>query len=132
MEIKHESNNPPLRNVCSGANCDFAIDTSTGQGLCFSGSGTCLVSDLLEAEASDLHDKNLIEATRKIKQILAEIPADPNGRELSFLVTDMGLLLAWINHSQVFPANAVTAKDDKATVAKALKLKNWEAAGKQS
>lgn len=129
MEIKNTSSDAHVNNICSGANCDFAVDTLTGQGLCLSGSGGCLAGDLLEAEPSGLHDETLIEATRKIKQILSEIPVDADGRKLSFLVTNMGLLLAWVNHGEEIPPNAVTAKDDDATVAKALKLKNRETGG---
>jgi hypothetical protein len=125
METKNTSSEP-VNQVCSGANCDFAVDTLTGSGLCLSGSGGCLAGDLLEAEPSGLHDEALIEATGKIRQILSEIPADADGRKLSFLVTKMGILLAWVNHGEEIPANAVTAKDDDATVAKALKLKNRE------
>lgn len=124
MELNHKSNTPPLQHhKCTGFNCDYAI-TGTGDGICFSGSGTCLACNLLEAEPSAVHDKALMEATQKIKQILAAIPADADGRQLSFLVTNMGLLLGWVNHDAPVPENAVTAKDDDATIAKALKLKN--------
>lgn len=123
MATNNETTNPPHHH-CSGANCDYAIDTTTGEGLCFSGSGTCVVGDLLEAEESPLHDQSLIDATQQIKQILTAIPADPQGRQLSFLVTGNGLLLAWVNHGVDIPADAVTAKDEPAIVAKALKLKN--------
>jgi hypothetical protein len=133
MEIKHNSTNPPLRQVCTGASCDFAVgDTSAERVSCLSGSGTCLAGDLLEAESSKIHDDTLIEATQKIKQILSEIPVDSDGRKLSFLVTNMGLLLAWVNHDDDIPENAVTAKNDNEIVAKALKLKNWENIGNGS
>ncbi|MGC2238910.1 MAG: hypothetical protein WA584_22330 [Pyrinomonadaceae bacterium] len=132
MENKHGSTNLSLHQVCTGASCDFAVGGSNGQVSCLSGSGTCLAGDLLEAESSGIHDDTLIEATQKIKQILSEIPADSDGRKLSFLVTNMGLLLAWVNHDEDIPANAVTAKDDNEILAKALKLKNWETIGNQS
>lgn len=123
METKNSMKPPP---ICTGDICDFAVDTSAELASCLSGSGTCLAGGLLEAEASGIHDETLIEATRKIKQILSEIPADSEGRKLSFLVTKMGLLLAWVNHDADIPENAVTANDDNETVAKALKLKNRE------
>ena len=129
METKNTSSDEHVNKVCSGANCDFAIDALAGQGLCLSGSGGCLAGDLLEAEPSGLHDQTLIDATQKIRQILSEIPADAGGRKLSFLVTKMGILLAWVNHGEEIPADAVTSADDNETVAKALKLKNWESAG---
>jgi hypothetical protein len=129
MEIKNNSTNPPPHNICTGAACDFAVGTSAELASCLSGSGTCLAGDLLEAESSGIHDDTLIQVTQKIKQLLSEIPADSEGRKLSFLVTKMGLLLAWVNHDGDIPADAVTAKDDNATVAKALRLKNWETVG---
>ena len=129
MENKHDSTDLSLHQVCTGATCDFAVGGSDGQASCLSGSGTCLAGDLLEAESSGIHDETLIDATQKIKQILSAIPADADGRKLSFLVTKMGLLLGWVNHDGDISENAVTAKDDNATVAKALKLKNWETSG---
>lgn len=127
METKHNSTNLSLHQVCTGATCDFAVGGSDEQQVsCLSGSGTCLAADLLEAESSGMHDETLIEATQKIKQILSEIPADSDGRKLSFLVTKMGLLLAWVNHDADIPENAITAENDNTTLAKALKLKNWE------
>ena len=138
MENNNEKHTSAEHHKCTGANCDYAIDPMTGDGLCFSGSGTCLACNLLEAEASPLHDETLIEATQKIKEILAGITSAAaaggdgtrEGRKLSFLVTEMGLLLAWVEHDAVdIPENAVTAKDDNATLAKALKLKNWQAEG---
>jgi hypothetical protein len=118
-----EENKPPP--ICEGANCDFFIDTMAESVGCLSGGGTCATGDLLEAEESKFHDEILIEATHKIRQILSGIPADANNRKLSFLVTNKGLLLAWVNHDVAdVPANGVTAKDDSATLAKSLKLKN--------
>ena len=127
MEKNHEENTPSGHPKCTGANCDYAIEPTTGNGICFSGSGTCLACNLLEAEASPLHDEALIEATRKIKEVLSGIPADPDGRTLSFLVTEMGLLLAWVEHGSAMPENAVTAKNENAVLAQALKLTNWQA-----
>lgn len=130
MENKHNSTDLSLHQVCTGATCDFAVGGSGEQQVsCLSGSGTCLAADLLEAESSVIHDETLVEATQKIKQILSEIPADSNNRKLSFLVTKMGLLLAWVNHDADIPENAVTAENDNTSVAKALKLKNWETIG---
>ncbi len=131
MENKHDSTDLSLHQVCTGASCDFAVGggSTEQQVSCLSGSGTCLAADLLEAESSGIHDETLVEATQRIKQILSEIPTDTDGRKLSFLVTKMGLLLAWVNHDADIPADAVTAENDNATVAKVLKLKNWETIG---
>ena len=79
---------------------------------------------LLDAEESGFLDGSLIAATSAIKDILANIPADVNGRTLSFLNTRMGTLLAWVEHGHDAWEGAVTAKDDDATIAAALKLKN--------
>ena len=43
------------------------------------------MADFLDAEQSDFHDENLIKATQKIREALAEIPADPLGRKLSII-----------------------------------------------
>jgi hypothetical protein len=88
------------------------------------------VAELLEAEASGFHDENLIAATQQIRAILAAIPPDPAGRKLSFIRTNMGELLAWMDHSGAeVPEGAVTAEDDDATIAQALRLTGYAAAG---
>lgn len=118
--------NQQLSQGCHGKVCDYVIDTTTGNPVCLSGSGTCLSADLLEADSSSFHGDNLVEATQKINQILTEIPEDADGRKLSFLVTKMGVFLGWVIHDGEVPENGVTAKDENETVAKALRLKNWE------
>lgn len=121
MNEINDSLHPP---ICKGSNCDFAIDTMLGEGLCFSGSGSCIDCKFLEADSSKFHDEILIEATQKIKQILSEIPEDASGRKLSLFVTEMGVMLAWSSHGKEVPAKVVTAKDSREVVAQALKLKN--------
>ena len=114
--------------ACTGSTCVWVV--VRGQGQCDDGaSATCVACSLLEADASDFHDQSLIEATRKIKRILAAIPEDSRGRQLSFLHTNMGTLLAWLSHDGKASRGGVTAEDDDATVAKALKLKTAAAAG---
>jgi hypothetical protein len=132
MKNTNDLTDDPFHKACTGTNCDFAIDTELEAGLCLSGAGTCLSGGLLEAESSGFHDEALIEATRKIRQILSDIPPDRDGRQLSFLVTGMGILLAWTSHGESIPENSVTAGDDDATVAKALKLTNWETPASRS
>jgi hypothetical protein len=113
--------------ACKGT-CDFAI--SNDSAACGTGTGTCAQAELLEAEASGFHDENLIAATQQIRAILAAIPPDPAGRKLSFIRTNMGELLAWMDHSGAeVPDDAVTAEDDDATIAQALRLKGYAAAG---
>jgi hypothetical protein len=85
---------------------------------------------LLEAEASEFHDATLIDATRRISEIFESIPADSEGRKLSFLHTRFGTMLAWVHHgAKEISPDAVTAKDDDDTLARALRLKGYTAAG---
>ncbi len=117
----NETNNLML--PCRGGMCDFALELATGNNFCVSGDGSCMLADLLEAEPSNFHDRTLVEATAAIKQILAGVPEDADGRKLSFLITDLGILLAWTDHNSEAPAKVVTARDSKEVVTQALKLK---------
>ena len=112
---------------CIGKACDFVIrdDDAT----CESGSSTCSIAKLLQAEPSGFHPQELIDATNKVNQILEAIPADPHGRTLSFLHTNDGSLLAWVDHKAMAPADGVRPDDDEATVARALRLKASAASG---
>ena len=113
--------------ACKGT-CDYA--SSNDAAACGDGTGTCATAQLLEAEPSGFHDENLIAATQQIRAILAAIPPDAAGRKLSFIRTNMGELLAWMDHSGAeVPEGAVTAEDDDATIAQALRLKGYAAAG---
>ena len=113
--------------ACRGA-CDYAVFEDSAS--CSTGSGSCSVAVLLEAEPSGFHDENLIAATQQIREILAAIPPDADGRKLSFIRTNMGSLLAWMDHSgATVPDGAVTAEDDDATIAAALRLRGYAAAG---
>jgi hypothetical protein len=112
--------------ACKGT-CDFTISDDTA--ACSDGKGSCATAELLEAEPSGFHDQNLIDATQRIREILAAIPPDPAGRKLSFIRTNMGELLAWMDHSGAqVPEGAVTAEDDDATIAEALRLTGYAAA----
>lgn len=114
-------------NVCGKRSCAYVIVDD--EATCTTGDGSCNSADCLEAEPSGFHDQHLIEATRKIREILAAIPADPQGRTLSFLHTRQGSLLAWVRQSSDEVKQGVTAKDDDEKIAKALKLKKRAAAG---
>lgn len=105
---------------CVGATCDWALNAGL---QCFEGPGNCKEAAFLEADPSPFHDPTLIKATRKLNRILSGIPKDPEGRKLSFVLSDMGTLLAWVNHSAKKHKHVVTARDPEAIVAKALKLK---------
>jgi hypothetical protein len=114
--------------ACIGKACQHVIVDDYA--ACEDGSSTCTLAKLLEAEPSGFHDKNLIEATRKIRQILESIPSDPLGRRLSLLHTNFGSLLAWVDHNATVPANRGVRPDaDDATIAKAMKIKGYSAAG---
>lgn len=106
---------------CIGKACQFAI--ANDYATCENGSSTCTTAKLLDADPSGFHDQNLMAATRKIREILEAIPADSKGRKLSFLHTNFGSLLAWVDHNQVAPTDAVRPDADDATIAKALRLK---------
>ena len=137
MVTKKKRNNPPGTLDCSGDSCQWSAPKGGPTGtmgthinpICEAGSGGCSPATILEAEESGFHDQQLVEATRKIRRILAKIPADPAGRKLSFCHTKMGTLLAWVQHGGKATGRRVTAKDDNATVAKALKLKGVPAGG---
>ncbi len=104
---------------CSGVFCGYGV--AGGRINCDAGNGSCWGAFLLKAEISPFHDKQLSEATEKIKEILEAIPADPEGRKLSFVHTAFGTVLAWVNHDQGYSAgSAVTINDDAEKVAAAL------------
>ena len=115
--------------ACTGSTCEWVVPKGGGGQCCDGGGTSCWRPKLLEAEVSRLHDQGLADATRKINKILAGIPADARGRKLSLLHTNMGPFLAWLHHDKPPVTSGVTAKDDDATVAKALKLKVPKAAG---
>lgn len=104
---------------CTGTLCGYGVTRSVG---CTSGDGSCRAVKMLRAKSSDFHDQYLQDATRDIIAALDAIPLDSRGRELSFLHTNMGTLLAWVEHPEYLPAGAVTAKDDDAKLAEALGL----------
>ena len=115
-------NGVPVCGGRKGSSCKWVHNP--GPLSCIEGDpATCNVVNILEAEESDFHDSSLVAATAAIKEILANIPADPNGRNLSFVTTNMGTLLAWVNHGGDEVEGGVTADDDDKTVAAALKLK---------
>ena len=106
---------------CSGLACGFGAFGD--EVSCDTGSGSCWTAMMAEAEDSVFHDKTLQEATREIRAILERIPPDPAGRKLSFVHTEDGTILAWVNHGKPFRAGTVTLESGKDNVRKALKLK---------
>ncbi len=114
--------NYEIEPLCKGTACGFQV--GGGSLACTENGDGCRPVDLVEAEPSAFYDNHMIEATRAINNILARIPADPDGRKISFIDTNMGTLLAWVDHSGLVLENAVTQDDDDATIAAALGLKN--------
>jgi hypothetical protein len=109
------------RPACENNDCMFQV---MGDSIsCSSGNPTCGLASLLEAEESCFHDNALIAATQEINKVLLNIPEDAKGRNLSFLQTKMGILLAWVEHDTEQIAGAITADSDKEAVTAALKLK---------
>jgi hypothetical protein len=125
MATKKKGNHQNGPGACKGADCEWQNTVQGGTPVmsCENGNGGCGIAELLDADESDFHDQSLIEATRKIKRILAGIPKDSRGRKLSFCQTNMGTLLAWVQHGGKASGRRVTARDSDAKVTKALKLK---------
>jgi hypothetical protein len=100
------------------AHIEFRDGRETREQLvCVYGADNCRRAGFVEAARSDFHDEALVEATRKLNAVIAEIPKDDRGRTLAFLNTRHGTFLAWMTH------DGVNSYDDDDAVAKALKLK---------
>ena len=107
---------------CDGRQaCTFAVKKPNI--VCVPGGSECKLAVMAEAETSAFHDRTLADATQKIKQVLASIPPDPEGRKLSFLTTHRGILLTWVYHGAKVPPGAVPATADEKTLSNALGLK---------
>lgn len=119
------------RPVCTHKGCDW--HSANAEASCSETGNSCSYARFLDAEDSVWHDETLIQATQELNEILGRLPQEVDGRNLSFIHTRMGTLLAWVRHgAQSVPAGAVTANDDDATIAAALKLKGYAAgAGQQ-
>ena len=103
---------------CRGRECGFG---AFGEELgCDTGSGSCWTAVMAEARTSSFHDEELQKATKQIKEIIDRVPADPKGRKLSFVHTEDGTILAWVNHGTPFPAGTVTFASGKEKVREAL------------
>jgi len=90
--------------------------------------GTCVRAVVLRAKHSEFYDKQLEEATEKISEIIGGIRAAEDGRSLSFIMTRMGIMLAWVEHGEEGSREPddVTVKDDNSNIAEALGLIDWE------
>lgn len=106
---------------CSGKMCGYSV--FNGDLGCESGSGSCWVANLVEANTSVFHDEVLQDATLQIKAILEGIPADPEGRKLSFVHTEHGTMLGWVRHGVTQPNGKVTFDSGAERVKEALGLR---------
>lgn len=111
-----------ISGTCGGSMCSFgAFRGSLG---CESGDGSCWTAYMAEADSSTLfHDQELYNATAEIQKILNGVTKPTDGRKLSFVHTEEGTILAWVEHGIPFPANAVKYKHGHAKVKAALKIK---------
>lgn len=112
------------RQACGAGDCSYSVLRKRGILACQSGPGDCLSPILLEAQPSDFYDETAAATTARINEIIAGVPADRQGRKLSFLRTPYGLLLAWVQHGGPTGPDAIPASADPATLAQALGLKN--------
>jgi hypothetical protein len=111
----NEDNNNPCAIGCRVQIADDGLP-----GCITSSTPDCDMAVLVEANESTFHDSQLIQATQAINEILTQIPADAEGRNLSFLRTKWGFLLAWVDHGAEPIEGAITSDSDDATFAAAL------------
>ncbi len=107
----------------------FTDNEGNPQAACKSGAGECFPAHIHEVDSSHFHDQELINATKKIKKILADIPADSSGRKLSFIGTSQGVSLIWVYHGVAISPDAevITKQENgEAAFAKALKIKDYK------
>ena len=107
---------------CTGKDCEFtAYETMVA---CVDGVSYCFHAKLAKAEESAFHDKQLVDATEQITKILDSLK-DEKGRKLSLLATDVGMMLAWVNHGETVKGDGsqpVRAADDPKKVIEALRI----------
>lgn len=106
-------------NECVGLDCGFG---ETGGNLGCTSGGSCFAAKMLVAKKSKFHDQALFAATQKIRAALDEIQPDADGRQLSFIHTKFGTMLAWVSHDIEVPEGAVRANSPDEAVKAALGL----------
>ncbi len=104
---------------CSGRQCGYG--EFEGDLGCTDG-GSCFHAQMLTAEETKFHDAVLAKATSQINEVLSSIPVDSDGRQLSFLHTPFGTMLAWVRHDIKVPMTAVTCTSSKDDLICSLKL----------
>ena len=118
MENEHINGN------CGAKTCDWVVNGGGGQ--CVPGTtGMCFAGGLIEADESKLHDRKLIQATMNINDILNGLKDSSGNRRVSLLVTEAGIVLAWVTHegSRSATPGDVTSDSDIGTVISALGLR---------
>lgn len=107
---------------CGGDRCSYNIDVAKDRINCDVGDGSCLSATFLAAEESSFHDKELIEATKSINEILAKI-SKKDDVELSLLNTKGGLMFAWVHHDGKTSSTDITSKNTDDEIRAALRIK---------
>lgn len=102
---------------CSSRSCGFA--EFSGELGCTDG-GSCYHAKMSSLKESNFHDAALVKATEQIRQILEAIEPDPKGRQLSFLQTKVGTVLAWVRHDVEIPSDAVTENSPEDEIIRSL------------
>ncbi|MCW5956859.1 MAG: hypothetical protein KIT61_09750 [Pyrinomonadaceae bacterium] len=105
------------RGACKGLDCGFG---KVGGDLACTDGGSCFKAEMLTASESIFHDAALVKATQAIKDALAAVPADPNGRQLSFIHTKMGTMLVWVRHDIEVPPGSINAASSDEELINAL------------
>lgn len=94
--------------------------------VCGPGGGSCVPGPFLSPLVSEdrtFHPESLREATIQINAILDELRMhSPAGRDLDFLQTPVGMMLAWSQHDVAVPPNAVTAGSSYENIMRAFGL----------
>ena len=95
----------------------YAIDPHNGKVVCYrNDDARCVVASLVGVKAeSAFHDASLAKCTNEINTLLGNMKESnkDKGRELEFLITSKGLLLAWTNH-------AIGPEDEESEINRAL------------
>lgn len=130
--MKNKKDNTPS-SACTSSTCKgLYITDEDGYPIragCKSGGTGCTDCTVHEAGSSVIHDQPLIDATKKIKKILEDIPPHKHGHKLSFIHTSQGVLLAWLEHGITVPADAkvmIQGETAEADFVKGLKIKDWK------
>jgi len=107
--------------ICVPGRCSW--HGFSGTVSCSTGAPDYYECDLLSADISDFHTTELEEATSQIRKVISSIERR-DGRDLVFIGTPFGVLLAWVQHGNKIPKNATTSESPREEIIKALGLKD--------